>query len=222
VNGLNFFFVFRAWPLLAKGLVVTLELTFWSTTLGLFAGFLLALASSSRVLPIRSLARAYIDFFRCTPALVQIVWFFFCIPMLFNVFWSPLFMGILILGMNFTAFSAEAFRAAFQSIPTAHEDAAIALGLGPVTRTLYVTLPQAIRYAAPVLITLIIGLFQQSSLVALVGVPDLMYQGKLLSTQTYRPIETFSSVALLYLIVSVSFGRFAVYLERRSERFLRG
>lgn len=214
---IDFFFVLNAWPELVKGLIITLQLTFWANLIGLTAGFMLALLSTLSIRPIWLLTRIYIDFFRCTPVLVQVVWFFFCIPMIFHVFWSPVFMGALILGMNQTAFNAEAFRAAIQSIPTAQRDACVALGLGPFARTIYVVLPQAFRTATPVLITNAIGIFQQSSLVALVGVADLMYQGKLLSTQTYRPIETFSFLALFYLVIAIPFSRLAAYLEHRID-----
>ncbi len=212
---IDFYFVIRAWPALLKGLTITLELTLWANLIGLIAGFVLALAANSGLGVIRIPVRGYIDFFRCTPALVQIVWFFFCVPMIFNVFWTPVFMGIVVLGMNLSAFNAEAFRASIQALPSAQRDAAVALGLSPWTRTIYVVLPQALRNAMPVLITNAIGIFQQSSLVALVGVEDLMYQGKLLSTQTYRPIETFTFLALFYLGVAVPFGRLAAYIEHR-------
>ncbi len=214
----DFYYIVNAWPSLAQGLLVTLELTLWANIIGIVAGFALALLTLCPIAPLRVLARAYIDFFRCTPVLIQVVWFFFCVPMLFDVFWPPVFMGIVILGMNQSAFNGEAFRASIQAIPRAQHDASVALGLGPVTRTIYVVLPQALRGAVPVLITNAIGIFQQSSLVALVGVNELMYAGKMLSTQTYRPIETYTFVALFYLAVALPFGRLATYVERRSER----
>ncbi|TPK99846.1 amino acid ABC transporter permease [Mesorhizobium sp. B2-4-14] len=218
MQNIDFFFVLNAWPALLEGLKITLQLTVWANIIGLAAGFPLALLSNSRIAPIRWIARFYIDLFRCTPVLVQVVWFFFCIPMIFDVFWSPIFMGILILGMNQTAFNGEAFRAAIQSIPAAQRDAGVALGLGRWNYVRYVVLPQAIRTATPGLITNAIGIFQQSSLVALVGVADLMYQGKLLSTQTYRPIETFTFLAAFYLAVAIPFGRLAAFFEHRLER----
>lgn len=218
MQNIDFFFVLNAWPALLEGLKITLQLTVWANIIGLAAGFPLALLSNARIAPIRWISRFYIDLFRCTPVLVQVVWFFFCIPMIFEVWWSPVFMGVLILGMNQTAFNAEAFRAAIQSIPFAQRDAGVALGLGRWNYTRYIVLPQAIRTATPVLITNAIGIFQQSSLVALVGVADLMYQGKQLSTQTYRPIETFTFLAAFYLVVAIPFGRLAAFFESRLER----
>ena len=217
-QNIDFYLVVRAWPQLLAGLRVTIELTIWANVIGLTAGFVLALLSKSRIAPVRWLASAYIEFFRCTPALVQIVWFFFCVPIIFNIFWPPVTLGLIVLGMNLTAFNAEAYRAAIQSIPSSQYDASVALGLSGWTRTIHVVLPQAARLAVPVLITNAIGIFQQSSLVALVGVEDLMYAAKLLSTQTYRPIETYTFVALIYLAVAIPFGRIAAILENRSER----
>lgn len=221
MHSLDFFFIVQAWPLLLKGLLVTLYLTFWANVIGLIGGALLALCTTGSLRVLSAPARLYIEFFRCTPTLVQIVWFFFCVPILFDVFWPPVFMGIIILGMNLSAFNAEAFRASIQTIPRAHVDAAIALGLTPFERTIYVILPQALRFAMPVLITNGIGLFQQTSLVALVGVDELMYNGRLVSTSTYRPIETYTFLVLFYLAVSIPVGRLAAFIESRSDRTLR-
>lgn len=221
MQDIDFFYVFQSSSMLWEGLWVTLQLTIWANIIGLVAGFILALLSTAPFAPVRIIARLYIDFFRCTPVLVQVVWFFFCVPMLLDVFWPPVFMGIVILGMNQTAFNGEAFRAAIQSIPAAQQDACLALGLDRRTKVLNIVLPQAFRTATPVLITNAIGIFQQSSLVALVGVADLMYQGRQLSTQTYRPIETFTVLAAFYLIVAIPFGRLAAFLEHRSERLNR-
>jgi len=203
-------------PLL-KGLVVTLELTLAANAIGLTFGFLLALLIMSRLAVIRIPAMLFVEFFRCTPAIVQIVWFFYCVPMLFDVFFDSMTMGILALGLNLTAFNAEAYRAAIQAVPREQLDAGIALGLNPFQRTLYIVLPTALRASIPVLLTNGIGIFQQSALVAIVAIQDLMYQGKSLATETYRPIETFTVVALIYFAVSFPVSQIVGYLERRRQ-----
>lgn len=201
-------------PLL-EGLVVTVQLTVAANLIGITAGFGLALLVLSRFAVLRLPAMLFIEFFRCPPAIVQIVWFFYCVPMLFNVFLGPITMGILALGMNLTAFNAEAYRASIQAVPREHLDAGIALGLSPVQRILHIVLPQALRASMPVLLTNGIGTFQQTALVAIVGVQDLMYQGKSLTTETYRPIETFTVVALFYLAVSFPVSQVVGWMERR-------
>lgn len=207
--------VTRNFDVLLHGLSLTLQLTVAANIIGLICGFLLALMLVSRFALLRWPATAFVEFFRCTPALIQIVWFFYCVPMLFNVFLGSITMAVLALGMNLTAFNAEAYRAAIQAVPSEHADAGIALGLSPWQRILYITLPSAIRSSIPVLLTNGIGILQQSALVAIVAVPDLMYEAKTLATATYRPIETFTVVALMYFAVSFPISQFVGWLERR-------
>ena len=214
----DWFFVKKGFPQLMEGLWITLELTLWANIIGLVLGFLVALGMLSRIKLLIWPLTAYIEFFRCTPALVQLIWFFFCIPILFNVWWSAEIMGILALGLNLAAFNAEAYRAAIQAIPSAHTDASTALGLNSYRRILYVILPQALILATPVLITNGIGIFQQSALVALISVEDLMYQGRYISTQTFRPIETLTTVALIYFAISFPVSQLVTYIEKRFKR----
>jgi polar amino acid transport system permease protein len=206
-------------PLL-DGLMVTLQLTVAANLIGVVLGFPLALLIMSRFAPIRLPAMLFVEFFRCTPAIVQIVWFFYCVPMLFNVFLGSMTMGILALGLNLMAFNAEAYRATIQAVPREQLDAGIALGLNPLQRTLYIVLPTAVRASIPVLLTNGIGIFQQSALVAIVAVQDLMYQAKTLATETYRPIETFTIVALVYFAVSFPVSQVVGYLERRRQMMM--
>jgi polar amino acid transport system permease protein len=216
---MNYSFDFNAvsFEPLLKGLIVTLELTLAANAIGLTFGFLLALLIMSRITVVRLPAMLFVEFFRCTPAIVQIVWFFYCVPMLFDVFFDAMTMGILALGLNLTAFNAEAYRAAIQAVPREQVDAGIALGLNPFQRVLHIVLPTAFRASIPVLLTNGIGIFQQSALVAIVAIQDLMYQGKSLATETYRPIETFTVVALIYFAVSFPVSQIVGYLERRRQ-----
>lgn len=200
-----------------EGLIVTLQLTIAANLIGIVLGFPLALLIMSRFAPARLPAMLFVEFFRCTPAIVQIVWFFYCVPMLFNVFLGSMTMGIMALGLNLMAFNAEAYRAAIQAVPREQLDAGIALGLNPLQRTLFIVLPTAVRASIPVLLTNGIGIFQQSALVAIVAVQDLMYQAKTLATETYRPIETFTVVALVYFAVSFPVSQIVGYLERRRQ-----
>ncbi len=213
----DFSSVFRNMGPLWEGLGVTLELTLAANAIGLTCGFVLALLLMNRFAVVRIPAMLFVEFFRCTPAIVQIVWFFYCVPMLFNVYLGSVTMGILALGFNVTAFNAEAYRAAIQAVPREQIDAGVALGLNPWQRVLYIVLPTAVRASIPVLLTNGIGIFQQSALVAIVAVQDLMYQGKTMATATYRPIETFTIVALIYFAVSFPVSQIVGWLERRRE-----
>ncbi|WP_137931765.1 amino acid ABC transporter permease [Mesorhizobium comanense] len=207
--------VFSSLPQLMSGLAVTLQLTGICAVIGLVGGFLVCLMAMSRILPLRWIAVIFIELFRCTPALVQIIWIFYCVPFFFGIFMDPFTMAVLALGMNITAFNAEAYRAAIQAIPSSHYDACTALGLSSLKRTIYVILPQAVLLAIPVLLTNTIGLLQQTALVAIVAISDLMYQGKSLATQTYRPIEIYSTVAFIYFILSLPLSQVVGFCEKR-------
>jgi len=211
-----FFIANGLWPLL-KGLVVTLELTVAANIIGLTLGFIIALLVMSPNPILRWPFTLFIEFFRCTPALVQIVWFFYCIPIIFDVYIDAMTMGILAIGLNLAAFNAEAYRAAIQGVQSNQYDATVALGLSPFQRTVYVVLPQAFRSALPVLVANGIGAFQQTALVAIVALQDLMYMGKILATDTYRPIEVFTVIALIYFAISFPISQLVEYIERRRK-----
>ncbi|MGU2445374.1 amino acid ABC transporter permease [Burkholderia cenocepacia] len=215
----HFDFSFLAGSLgaLVDGLKVTVVLAVAANAMGLVLGFLLCLLAMSRWAIVRWPAQLFIEFFRCTPALLQIVWFFYCIPMMVDVFIDPVAMGVLALGLNLTAFNAEAYRAGVQAVPKEHLDAAVALGLRPWQRTIFVVLPQALRSAMPVLLTNGIGSLQQSALVAIVAVGDLMYVAKSIATEAYRPLETYSVVALVYFALSLPIAKLVHVIERRQD-----
>ncbi|CAB3966716.1 MULTISPECIES: amino acid ABC transporter permease [Burkholderia] len=202
---------------LIDGLKVTVVLAVAANAMGLVLGFVLCLLAMSRWAIVRWPAQLFIEFFRCTPALLQIIWFFYCIPMMVDVFIDPVTMGVLALGLNLTAFNAEAYRAGVQAVPKEHLDAAVALGLRPWQRTIFVVLPQALRSAMPVLLTNGIGSLQQSALVAIVAVADLMYVAKSIATEAYRPLETYSVVALVYFALSLPIAQLVHVIERRQD-----
>jgi polar amino acid transport system permease protein len=214
----DFFHVFHNFDKLIDGLWITLQLTLAANLIGLTAGFGLSLLAMSRFTVVRWPAQLYIEFFRCTPVLLQVIWFFYCLPILFEIYLSPIAMGVLALGLNLMAFNAEAYRAGIQAVPRDQLDACVALSLTPFQRTVYVVLPQAFRIALPVLITNGISILQQSSLVAIVSVADLMYAGKMLATDSYRPLETYTIVALIYLALAMPIGQLVSWIERRQEK----
>ncbi|ARU93798.1 amino acid ABC transporter permease [Tatumella citrea] len=213
--------IINGWPQLLSGLIMTIKLTLISASIGIVAGFLLCLLTLCRWRIVRWPAVVFIEIFRCTPALVQIVWIFYCVPIFFNVYWDAFTMAILALSMNVSAFNAEAYRAAIQTIPQSHHDACVALGLSPLKKTLYVIFPQAFMIAIPVLLTNTIGLLQQTSLVAIVAIADLMYQGKTLATQYYRPIEVYTTVAIIYFVVSLPLSQIVGMFEKRLRKMSR-
>jgi polar amino acid transport system permease protein len=215
----NFASIMPGWSSLCSGLLITVWVALCANAIGVTAGFIVALLSQADSKLVRAPVVAFVEFFRCTPALVQVVWFFYCVPILFHVFLTPTTMGILAISLNLTAFDAEAWRAGIQSIPPEQRDAGVALGLTRLQRSLYIVAPHAMRVALPILVTNGISALQQTSLLSVVAIQELMYRGKELASDTYRPLEVFTTVGLLYLVVSVATAQLLRVVE--SRRFFR-
>jgi len=211
----DFYFVWKNLDVLFRGLLISLELTGISIVIALPLGFLLAVLRLTRNVFVNKAAAAYIEFFRCTPMLVQIIWVFYCLPMILGIQIGAFVCGVVALSSNTIAFYAEAFRSGIQAIAKDQIDAGIALGLSPAQRTRYIIFPQAFRIVIPVLLTMGVGLFQQSSLVSTVAIADLMYEGKFLATRFYRPLEILTIVAVIYFVLAFPFTQLVRILEIR-------
>jgi polar amino acid transport system permease protein len=207
--------ILRNFGPLLNGLELSLEIAIAANAIAIALGFLIALMLLGRSWLLRLPATIFVEFFRCTPFLVQIFWFFYCVPLLFNVFLSSRALGILALGLILSSFNAEAFRGAVQAVPREQIDAGVALGLSPWRRVVHIIFPAALRLAIPVLLTNGILAFQTSSLLSLVAVEELMFNAKMLSSKIYRPIETFTVVALIYFAISLPIGQLVNWFERR-------
>ena len=217
----DFYFVWRHFDVLINGLLISLTLTVISVALALPLGFIVAVFRLSRNFFISKIAAAYIEFFRCTPALVQVIWIYYCLPIVIGVEVSGFACGIAALTLNLTAFNAEAYRSGIQAIPMDQTDATVALGLSPLQRILYVILPQAVRLVIPVLLTNAVGTFQQSALVSTVAITDLMYEGRVLATRFYRPLEILTVVAIIYLVIAFPVTQLVRVVELRLREKLK-
>jgi len=192
----------RALPALFRGLEMTLAVTAVVVVLGFALGTVVAAARLARSPFINKPVALYIEFFRGTPALVQLVWVYYCLPIVLGLE-LPSFASIVVaLTLNVGAFYGEAIRAGIQAIPRDQVEAADVLGLGYVDKMRFVVLPQAFRIIIPVALSLSISLFKDTALVSTLGVADLMYQARVLATETYRPIEVLSTAAMIYFLIA--------------------
>ena len=202
-------------PFLLKGLSETVQVTIMSLLMGLVVGLLVGLWRTSRGRLLQWTAGAYIEVFRNTPALVQLMWVYYCLPILSGWTLSAKTSVILALGLNASAYVAEIVRAGIQSIDVGQFEAARCLGLSR-RRTMYdVILPQALRRMQPALVNEAIALLKFSSLVSVLGVADLTYQANVLATTTFRPIEVFTIIAVIYFILCYALSFLAQRLEGR-------
>ncbi|MCC5638510.1 ABC transporter permease subunit [Nostoc sp. CHAB 5844] len=214
--------IWRAFPLLLQGALVTLQLTILSVVLGLVGGSLIGIIRLSDIKPVRWLARAYVDFFRGTPLLVQIFMIYFGIPAIaqqlgFTFNFNPLVAGVLALSLNSAAYIAEIVRAGIQSIEPGQTEAAQSLGLSSVETMRYIIFPQAFRRMIPPLGNEFISLLKDTSLVAVIGFEELFRKGQLIVAGNYRAFEIYAAVALVYLCLTLlssqAFSKLEVWMN---------
>ncbi|MGF1515453.1 MAG: amino acid ABC transporter permease [Elainellaceae cyanobacterium] len=215
---MSFEAIAEAMPTLLIGALVTIQITALSILFGMIGGSLLGIVRLSPIGPVRFAARAYIDFFRGTPLLVQIFMIYFGMPALLQSLGldfrlGRLFAAVLALSLNSAAYIAEIVRAGIQSIELGQREASESLGLGPVQTMRYVIFPQAFRRMIPPLGNEFITLLKDTSLVAVIGYEELFRRGQLIVSQTYRAFEIYVAVAFVYLVLTLMFSRGFSLLE---------
>ncbi|HEU0116836.1 MAG TPA: amino acid ABC transporter permease, partial [Thermomicrobiales bacterium] len=182
--------------------------------LAVVVGLLLALLQRAQFDLVRKAVRAYIEVLRGTPVLAQLFILYFGLAE-FGLRFTPLQAAILGLGLNGAAYLAEVFRAGIQSIHAGQMDAALAVGMTPLTAMRYVVLPQAVGVVVPPTANYSIALLKDTAVVSAVAAPEIMFRARDLVMETYLSMQIYLLVALMYLVLSFALSRLAVALERR-------
>ncbi|AIE85360.1 ABC transporter substrate-binding protein/permease [Fimbriimonas ginsengisoli] len=202
-----------ALPILARGAVLTLELTALSLVFGVVGGLLLALARVSPFVLFRPFAVAYVEVVRGTPLLMQIYVIYFVLPAI-GIGLSPFVAGVLALSLNAAAYTSEIFRAGIESIDSGQMEAARSLGMDYPTAMRWVILPQTLRRVLPPLTNEAVALLKDSSLVSVVALSELMRAGKEIATNSGSPTTVYLTVAVFYLVMTLPL----TWLVRRLEQ----
>ena len=185
---------------------------------GMLIGVLVGVTMLSRLWWLRAPASGYVQLFRCTPLMVQIVWFYYALPILAGFSISAWIAGGLGLTLYMGAFCAEIFRAGVISIDKGQWNAARALGMSQLQMMTNIILPQATRRMVPPFVNQSVLQLKNTSLLYVVAVPDLMYKSYQIAASTFRPLETYTAVAVIYFIILYPMTRFAKRLEARADR----
>jgi polar amino acid transport system permease protein len=203
---------------LLVGAAGTLRLFAICLVAGLSLGLVVGLARYARARSLRWPARAFIEFFRNTPVLVQILWFYFALPMLVPFEISPLTAAALGISLNSAAFSGEIFRAGIQSLERGQWEGAQALGMTHAQAMRRIILPQAVKRMLPALTNRAIEIFKMSTLASAVAYVELLQQGKLIASLNYNPIEAYTVIALLFFAFLYPLVQATYALERRMRQ----
>tara|TARA_R110002094_G_scaffold53502_5_gene64871 strand:+ start:441 stop:1112 length:672 start_codon:yes stop_codon:yes gene_type:complete len=198
--------------LMLEGALVTVELTVYGSIIAFFGAFILALAKLSSWFPLRWLAIVYIEFFRGSSIFVQLFWAYFVLPLIgFPL--SALATGIMVLGLNVSAYGAEVVRGAILTVPKEQWEASVALNLTKFQRMRHIILPQAIVVMLPTFSNNVIELMKASAVVSLISLADLTFQSQVIRLQTGNTLLPFAGALLIYFILSL----IIVYGIRRIE-----
>ena len=214
---LDFSPVFAGWAEILHGAAVTIEVTAASLVVSCVLGLLIGIGRlGHRRGPVYGICSTYVTFFRGTPLLVQLFLLFFGLPQ-FNIMLPAFFCGVIGLGLYSASYVSEIVRGAIQSIDRGQMEAARSIGMSSSLAMRTVILPQAIVRMIPPLGNEFIALIKNSALVSLLTIDDLMHEGQKIISVSYRSLEVYLVIALVYLVLTSSTN----YLLQRAERRLR-
>ncbi len=215
--------VVRYYKFFLEGVGNTLIIAIFTVLFGTILGMLMATARMSKIKPLKWLATAYIEFFRGTPLMVQLMFIFYGLPMIGVTFPKVSFIpdfdrfaaGVVAMSLNSCAYVAEIIRSGIQAVDVGQMEAARSLGFHHREAMTLVILPQAIRNILPALGNEFVTIIKESSIVSVISIADLMFRAKGIIAKTYSSLECLAIVAIIYFLLTFLGGRLIALMERR-------
>ena len=214
----NTSFALKALPPIVQGLELTILITLAGTAIAMALGLLLAVLRRTRLTPVALLARAFVEFVRDTPLLVQLYFLYFVILPAASLPLSALWTGIIGIGAHYSAYTAEVYRAGIEGVPKGQWEAARALNFSVWQTWTAIILPQAIPKVIPALGNYLIAMFKDTPILSSIGVLEMLEQAQIIGSETFRYLEPMTEVGLLFLLVSYPSSRLVRRLEARYGR----
>ncbi len=213
------------YPLFWDGVKVTMLLALSGTVIGLCIGLVIGALKAIKPEPRDSLIvkilkrimgfilSVYIEFFRGTPMMVQAVFIFYGLKSVFN--WSPIVAGVFIISINTGAYMSEIIRSGIQSVDRGQIEGARSIGMTNVQTMFSIVIPQAVRNSFPSVINEFVVNIKDSSMLSIIMVNDLFFQGNSAAGSLFKYAETFFLIALIYLCLTFVTSRILLYIEKR-------
>jgi len=198
---------------LPDGILRTFEVTVLSIIFALFLGLFTGLGRISRIKVINRIATIYVEVIRGIPLLVQIFYIYYALGRIIKL--PDITSAVIAMAVCYGAYLGEIFRAGIQSIPKGQMEAALALGMSRSQALRKIILPQTIKVVLPPVGNEFIALLKDSSLVSILAVSDLLRRGREFASKTFYYFETFTMVALVYLVITLFFSRLVALMEKR-------
>jgi polar amino acid transport system permease protein len=198
-------------PVLLDGLAVTVKVTLLAFTVSLIVGLMVAIPRFLKVPVLSQVMSTWVWFVRGTPLLVQAYFVFFVLPQ-YGLRMSVFVTGVIVLGLNYSAYTAEIYRAGLEAVGKGQWEATTALNLPGVYAWRRIILPQAVRTVIPMLGNYLIQMFKDCAILSAIGVAEM-----LLRTQQFQgnPVEAYTMVGMLYLLISYPAALLVKQMERR-------
>lgn len=193
-------FLIEYFPLILEGFLVTVQVTFFGAIMGLVLGTLLAVGDLYGGKTISTIIKFYVEFFRGSSLVAQLFIFYFSIPTMLNIIPVPFITGLLVFALNSAAYQKGYIKGAMESVYEDQMTAALSLGLSKFQAIMYVVLPQAMRIVIPPWGNEFCSLAKSSAALLTIGVRDLTSAGKSIASWTWRVLETYPFIALIYLL----------------------
>jgi polar amino acid transport system permease protein len=195
------------------GIVVTFEVTLGAIVLALLIGLVAGLGRIAQNRLVSGAAALYVEVIRGIPLLVQIFYIYYALGRFVKV--PPLASAIIAMAVCYGAYIGEVVRAGIQSIPRGQAEAALALGMSRAQAMRHVILPQALRVILPPIGNEFIALLKDSSLVSIIAVADLLRRGREFASESFAYFETYTVIALVYLVITLFFSKLISLMEER-------
>ncbi len=213
-------------PVLGEGIGLVIRITLLSFALGLILGLLIAVGRVSKNKILNGFLTVFIELIRGTPLLVQIVYAYYVAPLLVDILLSvlgvdsnfqlsPITAGVIALGINYSCYLSEVIRGAIESIDLGQTEAALALGYGKGEALFLIVLPQAMRNVIPVFGNYLIMMIKDTSLLAYITVFELLLRTQNYAAQTFRAIESYTILAVAYLVISLPMSQLVKLVEKK-------
>ena len=204
-------------PMLLTGVKLTILITMFGLLIGFALGALSGLMKIARNIVLRKIAGIYIESIRGTPIMVQVMFIYFGLPLALGMRIPPMMAGIAAIAVNSGAYIAEIVRGAFQSIERGQTEAGRSIGLTHFQTMYYVIWPQAFRRMIPPLGNQFIISLKDTSLLVVVGVGELTRTGQEIIASNFRAFEVWLTVAIMYLIMTLSLSRILNMIEKKMD-----
>ncbi|MCC3864979.1 amino acid ABC transporter permease [Terrisporobacter petrolearius] len=214
----DFEFVANLVPIMVKYLGVTFKMSLLALVLGIVVAMVIALVVDADIPVLKGLSKIYISFFRGTPLVAQLFFIYFglikIIPSLKGL--SAFNAAVIVLGLNSSAYFAESLRGAISSVDKGQAEACYAFGMTYTQAMVRIILPQAIRVAIPAMTNTFADIIKGSSLAFTIGVTEIMATAQSEAAATYKYLEAFTCVVIIYWLINLA----VVYVQNKLEKKL--